>query len=86
MFNVTGKIMNLIHSPATDKFDESFKVQVLGQNPLVDGQVKMELLTLNVPRPVYSSLMGHESEEITLPVGFYVKNGQLITFYPKHAK
>jgi hypothetical protein len=86
MFNVTGTLENTIHNPATDKYEETFKVQLLGQNPLVDGQFKLDLLTLNVPRSIYDSLKEHIKEEITLPVGFYVKNGQLITFYPKHAK
>jgi len=84
MFNVTGKIMNVFSSAATEKYDASYKVQILGETDLPDGQCKMEMLTLNVPKTIYDSLQGQEGQEITLPIGFYVKNNQLITFYPKN--
>lgn len=84
MYEVTGQIINVFHSPATDKYDETFKVQLLGDMPLVDGQVKKEMLTLNVPRPVYDSCQTQRGEVVSLPIGFYVKNNVLVTFYPKH--
>jgi hypothetical protein len=86
MFNVTGKVINLFQSPATEKYEASYKVQLLGNMPLPDGQIKMEMLTLNVPRLIFESLHGQTNEEVSLPIGFYVKNNQLITFYPKHGK
>jgi hypothetical protein len=55
-------------------------------SPLVDGQVKKEMLTLSVPKTIFQSLESHIDEEMTLPIGFYVKNGQLVTFYPKHGQ
>jgi len=85
MFNATGQIINLFKSPASEKYDASYKVQILGNMPLVDGQVKKEMLTLNVPLSVFNSLQGRTGEEVSIPIGFYVKNGVLVTFYPKHA-
>lgn len=85
MFNVTGKIINVFHSPASEKYEASYKVQILGNSPLIDGQVKMEMLTLNVPKPIFNSLQGQTGQEVTLPIGFYVKNGILVTFFPKSA-
>lgn len=84
MFQASGIIINLFKSPASEKYEASYKVQLLGDMPLVDGQVKKEMLTLNVPKPVFDSLQGRNGEQVTLPIGFYVKNGVLVTFFPKH--
>ena len=84
MYKVTGQVLNVIHSPKSEKYDESWKVQLLGDSPLVDGQVKKELLTLNVPRPVFEQLQSQSGKVVTLPIGFYVKNNIVVTFYPKH--
>lgn len=86
MYQVTGQIINLFNSPASEKYEASYKVQVLGDMPLVDGQVKKEMLTLKVPRPVFDSLQGRTGETVTLPIGFYVKNNILVTFFPKHSE
>ena len=84
MFNVSGKIINFFNSPASEKYEASYKIQLLGEMPLQDGQCKMEMLNLNIPKPLFDSLQGQIGEEVTLPIGFYVKNNQLITFFPKH--
>lgn len=86
MYNVKGQIINLFHSPATEKYDAAYRVQLLGDMPMQDGQVKKEMLTLNVPHELFTSLQGKTGKDITLPIGFYVKNNQLVTFYPKHGE
>lgn len=83
MFSANGQIINLFSSPASEKYEASFKVQLLGDMPMQDGQVKKEMLTLGVPKAVFDSL--EVGQEVMLPIGFYVKNGALITFYPKKA-
>lgn len=83
MFQVNGQISNLFFSPKNEKYEESYKVQILGEMLTQDGQVKKEMLTLNVPLAVYNSLKGRENEDITLPIGFYVSNGKLVTYFPK---
>lgn len=85
MFKASGQIINLFQSPASEKYEASFKVQLLGDMPLADGQIKKEMLTLGVPKPVFDSLQGQVGKEVTLPIGFYVKNGVLVTFFPKTA-
>lgn len=85
MFQATGRIINLFYSPASAKYDASYKVQLLGDMPMADGQVKKEMLTLGVPKPVFDSLQGQVGQDVTLDIGFYVKNGALVTFYPKRA-
>jgi hypothetical protein len=83
MYQVTGQILNLFNSPKTDKYEATHKVQLLGDSLTVDGQVKKEMITLNVPEAVFNSLRGQVGREATFPIGFYVKNGNLITFFPK---
>ena len=83
MYQVTGEILNLFNSPKSEKYDASYKVQLLGETLTIDGQVKKEMITLNVPQSVYNSLQGQTGKTATLPIGFYVKNGNLITFFPK---
>lgn len=86
MFQVTGTIINLFDSPASEKYDASYKVQLLGDTLTKDGQVKKEMLTLNVPQEVFNSLRGETGKEATLPIGFYVKNGNMVTYFPKSEK
>lgn len=85
MFQVTGTILNLFDSPGNEKYDPSYKVQLLGDNPLQDGKVKKEMLTLSVPRSLYDQLQGRIGSDITLPVGMFVKSGQLNVYFPKSA-
>lgn len=84
MYKVTGEILNVIHSPKSEKYDESWKVQMLGDNPLVDGQTKKELLTLTVPKGIYEQLKTQLGKIVTIPIGFFVKNNVICPFYPKH--
>lgn len=85
MYKVSGTIINAFHSPATEKYEASYKVQLLGDNPLIDGQVKKEMLTLNVPLSIFDKLKPAIGQIVTLPIGFYIKNGLLVTFFPKHS-
>ena len=84
MYQVTAQIINSFHSPATEKYEESFKVQLLGDNPLKNGQNKKEMLTLSVPKKVYTDLADQEGTHVTLPIGFFVSNNRLTPFYPKN--
>jgi hypothetical protein len=83
MYTVTAMVVNAFSVPASEKYEESFKVQLIGDSHLKDGQVKKEMLTLSVPKDVFATLKDAEGEEVTLPVSFFVKNNQLNPFYPK---
>ena len=84
MYSVKAQVLNAFHTPASEKYPESFKVQLLGDNPLKDGQVKKEMLTLSVPENIFNSLKGQQGKNITLPIGFFVSNNHLTPFYPKN--
>lgn len=85
MFQATGTLINLFYSPKSEKYEASYKAQLLGDLPQADGQVKKEMLTLNLPKTIFDSLQGQLNTEITLPVGISIMNGKLITFFPKNA-
>jgi hypothetical protein len=85
MYNVTGQIINVFKNPANEKYEASWKLQLLGDSPLVDGQIKKEMLTLTIPKPIYEKMVDRIGEVLTLPIGFYVKNNILMPFYPKNA-
>ena len=84
MYSVNAKIMNSFYSEASEKYDESFRIQLLGESPLKDGQVKMEMLTLSVPKDIYSELKSKVGKTVSLPIGFFVSNNRLTPFFPKN--
>jgi spore coat polysaccharide biosynthesis protein SpsF (cytidylyltransferase family) len=86
MYNVTAQVLNTFYTEASEKYDESFKVQLLGDNPLKDGQIKKEMLTLSVPEKIYNSLKDQIGKTVSLPVGFFVSNNRLTPFYPKNSQ
>ncbi len=85
MYNVNAEVLNSFHTPASEKYAETFKIQLLGDNPLKDGQVKKEMLTLNVPEKIFHSLKTQVGKTVTLPIGFFVSNNNLTPFYPKNS-
>lgn len=83
MYQVTGQLINLFNSPATEKYEAAYRIQILGDMLTRDGQVKKEMITLNIPLPIFDSLRGEEGNVITLPIGFYAKDGKILTYCPK---
>lgn len=86
MYKVTAEVMNAFSVPASEKYEESFKIQLIGDTHMKDGQVKKEMLTLSVPAEVYVKLKSAIGKTVSLPVSFFVRNNQLNPFYPKSAK
>ena len=84
MYSVNAQVFNSFYVPATEKYDESWKIQLIGDNPLKGGQVKKEMLTLSVPENIYNSLIDQVGKTVTLPVGFFVSGNRLTPFYPKN--
>lgn len=84
MYQVTADVLNVFHVPATEKYDETFKVQLIGDNHMKNGQVKKELLTLSVPEKTFLDLKGEIGNPVTLPVSFFAQGSQITAFYPKN--
>ena len=84
MFSVTGLLMNTFHQPATDKYDESFRIQILGDQITQGGEIRKELLTLSVPAQVYDSFKASLGQPVTLPVGLFASGNRVQAFLPKN--
>lgn len=86
MFKISGQITNTFTIPKSEKYDESFKVQLLGDQTTKDGQVRKEMVTLNVPENVYQQLTSKVGQPVELPVGLFVSNGRLQVFFNQKTK
>lgn len=85
MYTITAQIINAFSVPASDKYPESWKLQLMGDTHTRDGQIKKEMITLSIPQGEFNKLKSMNGQEVTLPISFFVKNNQLNPFYPKTA-
>lgn len=83
MYTLTAEIINAFSVPASEKYPESWKLQLMGDTNTRDGQIKKEMITLSIPFEKYNELKDMNGEIVTLPVSFFVKGNQLNPFYPK---
>lgn len=84
MFSLTGTIFNCFFTPATEKYPEpSYKVQLLGDQLMKDGQVKKEMVTLKFPHDAYVLLEKNLGNTVSMPIGLFVSDGRLQPFFPK---
>lgn len=83
MLSLTGQLMNVIPMPKGTGKDGSaygggFKVQIMCQNQLQNGETKLELVDLKADDDTpFKGLVG---KRIVVPVGAFAK-GAPITFY-----
>jgi hypothetical protein len=84
MLLLVGQVVNVFEAPkGTNKeTGESFggnpRVQILAENELQNGDIKLDLVNLSVENEaVYKSLKG---QKIAVPVGAYVNKG-IVAFY-----
>ncbi len=86
MYTITAEVINAFSVPATDKYPENWKLQLMGDITTRDGQIKKEMVTLSIPRDEYARLKDMTGHTVTLPVAFYVSGKQVNPFYPKSAQ
>lgn len=84
MLTLNGQIINVFNTPqSTDKKtgeirDAKFRIQIMAQNELQNGEKKLDLVNLSVDDTrLYSSLTGRF---VRVPVGCFV-NGGSVQFY-----
>lgn len=88
MFTVTGQVLKTFKQEGqTDKETgeigkSSFKVQLLGEMPVLGGDSRNDLITLTVENVKgYSDLVG---KTIRVPLGFFApQKGNIVYFIPK---
>ncbi len=91
MFTVSGKVINVFDQKGkldkeTGEIGETTpRLQMLGQMPMPDGQVRMDMITVKVEnKRAYEDLLG---KDIRLPIGvFSPSKGQIVYYVPKGSK
>lgn len=84
MLTLNGQIVNVFDTPeSTDRKtgeirDAKFRIQIMAENELQNGQKRLDLVNLSVDRPeVYKSLVG---QNVRVPVGVFA-SGNGVQFY-----
>lgn len=89
MLTLTGMLAHVFKAPDRaskdgESIEGAHKVQIMGKNPLANGEVRMDLVTLTAHN--VEDFEGFEGSEITVPVGvFATKGGTAHFFIPKGA-
>ena len=90
MLTLNGKIINVFDTPeSTDKKtgevrDAKFRIQVMAENELQNGQKRYDLVNLSVDQPaLYKPLTG---QLVRVPVGAFVASGAVQYYALKGAK
>lgn len=91
MFQVTGQVLHVFKDP--DRTDRETgevtkgkaKVQILGEMPLENGEIRRDMITLSVDKKAdYEPLIG---SRIAVPLGmFSPSKGQILYFIPRGGK
>jgi len=84
MLTLNGQIINVFDTPeSTDKKtgevrDAKFRIQIMAENELQNGQKRFDLVNLSVDQPaIYKPLQG---QRVRVPVGAFV-SGTSIQYY-----
>ncbi|MER2511037.1 MAG: hypothetical protein ABTQ25_01245 [Nitrosomonas ureae] len=88
MFQISGRVMHVYDAPARkneetgELGDEKPKVQMIGDLPLPNGQVRFDLVTLSIDdKSVWEQLRG---QLVSVALGIFAPaKGQVIYFIPK---
>jgi len=83
MYTITAEVINAFSVPASEKYPESWKIQLMGDTYTRDGQIKKEMITLSIPSGEFHKLKDQVGQSVTLPVSFFAKGNQINPFYPK---
>ena len=86
MYQLKGELINCFYMPASEKYPESYKVQIMGDQATPTGEVRKEMLTLSATAAQYEALKGRVGRAVSVPVGLFVKGGALHAYIPKNAE
>ena len=82
MYEITATLINTFIKEKTDKYPASYKLQLLGDTFLKDGQLKKDIVTLSVTPEIYQEYDSQIGTEITLPVAFFARDNVVQPFFP----
>ena len=79
MITLNGQLLNVYKAPARGEGDEKDKVQILGDIPLPNGEIRKDLMTITVKDArKYEGLTG---SEISLSVGAFAPQKGTVIFF-----
>lgn len=84
MITLNGTLLNVYHQPTRRDGEEGEKpkIQVLGDIPQTNGEIRKELVTVSVPD--VKQYEGREGDQVSVPVGaFSPAKGSVIFFATK---
>jgi len=91
MFSITGQVITVFKAPegktkAGENYGGDYRVQVLGELALKNGEVKRELVTLGMPSRWGRELFASVGSIVTLPVGIMASGNVVRAFIPENAE
>jgi hypothetical protein len=84
MLELTGKLANIFKTQAGvgkdgKSYDAKDKIQLMGEMPLPDGGIKLEMVTLGVDD--ISPYVSLKDERVRVSVGVMASGGHAVQFY-----
>jgi hypothetical protein len=90
MFSITGTVVKVFKAPegktkTGESYGGDYRVQVMGELSLKNGDSKNELVTLGMPSKWDRELFKCIGSVVTLPVGLMVSGNAVKAFIPETA-
>lgn len=90
MFSITGTVVKVFKAPegktkTGESYGGDYRVQVMGELSLKNGEFKNELVTLGMPSKWDRELFKCIGSVVTLPVGLMVSGNAVKAFIPETA-
>lgn len=85
MYTITAEVINAFTMPASDKYPESYRLQLMGDLFTKDGQIRKDLIDFSVPKEEFDKLKDCVNQTVSLPVSFFVQSNRIKPYYPKGA-
>jgi len=88
MLMLTGEVFNVLQTPTgTNREGQQYggdhQVQIMGDNPLSNGEVRKELVTLRTDNPeAFKKIVG---KTVAVSIGAFVRNGSIVYFMQRGA-
>lgn len=91
MFSITGTVIKVFKAPEGktkngENYGGDYRVQVMGELSLKNGECKNELVTLGMPSKWDRELYKCIGSVVTLPVGLMVSGNAVKAFIPETAQ
>ncbi len=83
MYTITAQVINAFSVPASDKYPESWKLQLMGDTHTRDGQIKKEMITLSIPQGEFNKLKKSREYAMRDPNEKYYYRGTDTNTYSK---